>query len=105
MMPDVPEKDFQLLWNSHGREIVSLCGLLEDGMRGAHTEEFVGLSPREKECLTWLATGLAPKQISHRLAISDRTLEKHIGSAKKKLRANTRDHAVARALMLGVIHP
>lgn len=39
------------------------------------------------------------------LNIDDKTIEKHIGKAKKKLRANTRDHAVAKALMLGLIDP
>lgn len=61
------------------------------------------LSAREKECLRWVGAGLESKGIAHRLAISTRTVEHHIANAIAKLGANSRSHAVAKALILNLI--
>ena len=63
------------------------------------------LSPRERECLLHLAAGLRTKEISDRLNLSDATVAFHIQNAKRKLGADTREQAVARAVVLGVITP
>lgn len=63
------------------------------------------LSPRESDCLLLLAAGLRTKDISERLKISDATTTFHLNNAKAKLGADTREQAVARAVVLGLITP
>lgn len=57
------------------------------------------LSPRERDCLALLSTGLRTAQIADRLALSVPTVSEYISNARKKLGARTRPEAVARALM------
>lgn len=102
---DEDRNTFGGMWVDKQREIVSIVGLLEIGMRQQHFSSVVGLSSREKEVLEWLASGLRPDQIADRLAIGYRTVDKYVVSAKYKLNATTRDHAVAKALILNLIHP
>lgn len=104
-MPDVGLREFPRYWNHAGAEVLAICGVLDAGMRQQHMEELVGLSPREKECLTWLAAGLRPGEIADRLAIGGKSIEKYVGGAKRKLRATTRDHAVAKAIIFNLISP
>lgn len=63
------------------------------------------LSPREKECLLWLAQGLRNKQIADRLGLRPVTVELHLKNARKKLGAETREQAIAIALLNGLISP
>lgn len=63
------------------------------------------LSPREGECLLHLASGLRTKEISHKLKVSDATVAFHIQNAKRKLGAETREQAVAKAIILGLVTP
>lgn len=63
------------------------------------------LSPRETEVLTWLARGLRADQIAHELGIARVTADLHVANAKRKLGAATREQALARALVLGLIEP
>ncbi len=104
-MPNVPRAEFARYWRYRGPEILTICGLVDSGMRRQHIGEIIGLSGREKECLTWLASGLRPDQIADRLNIGSKSIEKYIKSAREKLKANTRDHAVAKALIFNLIRP
>lgn len=61
------------------------------------------LTPRQTECLTWLATGLNPQEIADKIGISYHTVKMHLDTAKERLKATTRIQAVARALTLGLI--
>lgn len=61
------------------------------------------LSPREAECLSLLACGKRPQEIAVVLNTHPKTVEKQIASARRKLGARTREHAVARALALGLV--
>lgn len=63
------------------------------------------LTPRESECLLWLSKGLRTKEISDKLNLSDHTVSFHLNNAKAKLGAETREQAVARAVVLGLIVP
>lgn len=65
----------------------------------------VRLSPREKECLELLSTGLKNDRIAAKLGVSEVTVRLHFTNARKKLRTSTREQAVARAAMLGLIAP
>jgi DNA-binding CsgD family transcriptional regulator len=61
------------------------------------------LSPRERECLTWLAIGLRHDRIAERLGITRPTVELHLANARRKLDARTREQALARAVALGLL--
>ncbi len=54
------------------------------------------LSPRESECLRWVADGKTDFEVGKILSISPRTVRFHIRNAKEKLGVATRIQAVAR---------
>ncbi len=63
----------------------------------------IDLTPRERECLQWAATGKSEWEISQILGISEHTSEKHLLNAKTKLGAVNRVQAVAEAIRRGYI--
>ena len=63
------------------------------------------LAPRERECLLWASLGRSTKQISHKLNLAESTVNEYLATAAKKLGANNRQHAIAKAILLGVIKP
>lgn len=65
----------------------------------------IGLTPRERECLLWLAKGLRNEQIAHRLGLKPVTVEFHLANARNKLGARTREQALAIALQKGLVEP
>lgn len=83
----------------------SIGQLMDAAFFAKHIIGYYGLSPRERDVLSWLAAGLRPDHIADRLGVGAGTVDKYIVNAKEKLSARTRDHAVARALMLGLINP
>ena len=58
----------------------------------------IGLTPREKECLQYIASGFRTSDIAHHLNRSKSMIDRHVASARIKLRARTLPEAVARAL-------
>jgi LuxR family transcriptional regulator, quorum-sensing system regulator BjaR1 len=62
-----------------------------------------GLTPRELECLRWVALGKTDAEMAVILSISPRTARFHVENAKLKLRAQTRIQAVAQAMRLNAI--
>lgn len=63
------------------------------------------LSPREQQCLRWAADGKTSWEISCLLHISERTANFHLQAIAQKLGVFSRQHAIARALLLGLIQP
>lgn len=63
------------------------------------------LTPRETECLQWLARGLNNAGIAARMHVTLPTVALHLINARKKLGAQTREQAVAQAVKLGLIEP
>ncbi|WP_340556838.1 response regulator transcription factor [Streptomyces sp. GSL17-111] len=63
------------------------------------------LSPRESEILQLLAEGLANRQISRRLFISEATVKTHLVHIYDKLDVDSRTAAVAAGLAAGLIRP
>lgn len=98
------ERDAEEVLQAHGRDI-ELAALLFHAR--FHDElspqDVIGLSNREIECLKWAAVGLLTKEIAFRLSLSDKTVEFHMRNATKRLNARNRTHAVARALVYGLI--
>jgi DNA-binding CsgD family transcriptional regulator len=63
------------------------------------------LTPRERDCLSWVAAGRSTKAISELLHLSPATVNEYISNAAAKLGASTRAQACARALLLGLVTP
>ena len=61
------------------------------------------LTPREREVLQMLASGLANKEIAAKLSISDHTAKFHVASILGKLGASTRTEAVAIGIRRGLV--
>jgi DNA-binding NarL/FixJ family response regulator len=61
------------------------------------------LSPREREILILVATGLTDIQIAQSLSLSRRTVSKHVQSIYTKLAINSRSAATRLALESGLI--
>jgi len=64
----------------------------------------VALTPREVEVLTWVAKGLANKEIAARLGTASGTVKMHVQNILAKLDATDRTHAVTIGLARGIIH-
>lgn len=65
--------------------------------------ELPGLSPREIQILRQLALGRTDKRIENSLNLSVKTVNHHVNHILIKLGATKRTHAVAKALMTGLI--
>jgi LuxR family quorum sensing-dependent transcriptional regulator len=63
------------------------------------------LTPRERECLQWVAAGKTDWEISQILSISEQTVHGYVQNAMTKLGARTRAQAVALALLSAQIRP
>jgi DNA-binding NarL/FixJ family response regulator len=61
------------------------------------------LTPREREILVLIGSGLTMRQMATRLGISPRTVETHVAKLYRKLEVRTRVQAVSRAVALGLI--
>jgi len=61
------------------------------------------LSPREREVLALVASGLPNKAIAHALGISDHTVKFHVSSLLNKLGAASRTEAVTLATRQGIL--
>jgi DNA-binding NarL/FixJ family response regulator len=64
----------------------------------------VALTPREVEVLTFVARGLANKEIAEQLGTASGTIKMHIQNILGKLGAADRTHAVTIALQRGILH-
>ncbi|MCC5977826.1 MAG: LuxR family transcriptional regulator, partial [Salinarimonas sp.] len=63
------------------------------------------LTGREAECLLWAGEGKTAWEISQILAIAERTVVFHLTNATSKLKASSRQHAVSKAILSGVLRP
>lgn len=73
-----------------------------DQLRGTPAK-LVALSPREREILSWIATGKTSWETSSILGISETTVNFHLRNACRKLDASNRLVACVRAATLGLI--
>ncbi len=82
-------------------QLITLVHLFHGSAIGVLTRERLGiteLSPRERDALSLIASGLRQGQIADRLGISISAVEQYLSNARRKLRARTLHEAVARAL-------
>jgi len=98
-----------LVWLLSNLERHSL--LLEEVKRGAHharkppdSAEFMGLSRRELDVLSWVAEGKTNAEIGFLLGLSPRTVQKHLEHIFQKLGVETRT-AAAKRFLSSNLHP
>jgi len=60
------------------------------------------LTPRELECLRWVAAGKTDWEIGKIMVLSRTTVKTHVDQARRKLGARTRSQAVARLVLSGL---
>lgn len=65
----------------------------------------IHLTPREREALLWIACGLSSKGAARKMNVTPKAIDFHLANAMRKLGTPTRTHAVARAVVLGLIEP
>jgi DNA-binding CsgD family transcriptional regulator len=89
------ERDALELIRPHLGNLYRLCAAL--GRAGWAPAQAWQLTPREHDVLHWLAAGKTDRDIGAILAISPRTVHKHLQRIYEKLGVETRTAAVARA--------
>lgn len=95
--------EFDRHWPEISAMILPMVQVMHCHFVKDHLPAHYALSQRETDVLSWLALGLRPDEIADQLTLGYRTVDKYIVAAKEKLCANSRDHAVARALSLGLL--
>jgi len=63
------------------------------------------ITRREMEILKWIKAGKTTSDIAEILTLSPWTVKNHVRAALRKLSAETRSHAVAKAISLGILDP
>jgi DNA-binding CsgD family transcriptional regulator len=61
------------------------------------------LTPRERECIAYVADGRSDWDIADVMSISETTVVTHIQNAKRKLGSRTRAQAVAQCYLKGLL--
>lgn len=85
---------------------VSVRDAVESGFAALdESSEEVLLTPREIEVLAAAAKGMSNKEIGRELGISLHTVKFHLESLTRKLHAQGRTEAVAKAITLGLLQP
>ncbi len=65
-------------------------------------EPIARLSPRELECLRWVAAGKTDWEIGKIIGLSQTTVKTHVDQGRRKLAAKSRPQAVARMVLFGL---
>lgn len=100
----IPEAELERHKDEICSRLLAVGKIMDTAFLSKHIIGHYGLSARERDVLSWLAAGLRPDQIADRLGVGAGSVDKYIVNAKEKLSARTRDHAVARALILGLLN-
>lgn len=105
----LPDEEFAKLFKARRHEIHLVATYFHErlialGFPDPLPSNF-NLSPREIEIMTWTARGKLREDIADILSISDETVKKHIANICHKFQVHNKTHAVAIALIHGLIIP
>jgi DNA-binding CsgD family transcriptional regulator len=67
-------------------------------------QQLAALSPRERDALAMISSGMSRGQIAETMKISENTLRVYLDSARNKLGGLNMPHAVAIAVRTGLIN-
>jgi NarL family two-component system response regulator YdfI len=81
----------------------ALSGQLDGERLPPIKPELDALTPREREVLDMLASGLSNKEIAWRMKISEHTVKFHVASVFAKLDVSTRTEAVMQGIRRGLV--
>lgn len=105
---DEPQRDWDLRWPELVRDTVVAANYLHtrvmEQFAGETLADLDALTRRETEALKWAAEGRSAKLIAHLMGIAPDTVHAHLDSARHKLCALNRSHAIVKALRAGIIH-
>lgn len=99
-------REFQKIVEAHGFKLASIAHIMHHAsirQIWASDGGDRGLSPRERDCLQFVADGKRHEAIAHALGLARVTVDLHLRGARKKLEARTLTQAVAKGVLLGVI--
>lgn len=97
---DAGDKDWQRLRLDYLRDFQVLALHLHQAVlriAGHQSKEHVRISPRERECLRWIAEGKTYWETAMILGLSEHTVRCYLESARHKLGAANNSHAVNKA--------
>jgi DNA-binding CsgD family transcriptional regulator len=97
--------EFDDMWRIHQWSIRAIVRAFDIRLRNRFSHEMFPLTVLERSCLEYLAAGHRPKQIAYRTGRTVRAVRTAIYTACRKLRACNAEHAVAAALVFGLIAP
>ena len=83
------------------RPLVDALG--KDQSAGGQTAPVSGLTPRQRDVLRLIATGLTNKEAAAALSLSPRTVEMHVASVLERLNCRARTDAIKKATDLGLV--
>lgn len=75
------------------------------GLRSDEAKTVEVLTRRELECLKWAAEGKSSWEIGQLLKITERTAVFHLQNVCRKLRVATRQQAITKGMILGLLDP
>ena len=78
---------------------------LRDLCGPGHRAEPLPVTPREREVLSLVATGLTNREIAERLVVSEHTVHRHVTNLLRKLGLPSRTAAAAHAVRHGLLDP
>ena len=101
------EEEFNLELHQRTLTLISLAPYIHSAVRrilnvDEQTTAAHSLSPREVECLSWIAHGKSYEDIAQILSISRNTVITHVNRAKVKLAVNTPQQAVSLLISSGL---
>lgn len=67
--------------------------------------DIVTLTPRQRECLAWVACGKSSADIAQIIGTTATTVDEHVATACRKLGVRTRTQAAIEAVLRGLISP
>ena len=102
------EREWSLRRDQFKKEALLLAYCVHEAVVRIQNEapviDFNLITRRECEALSWIAEGKTIEDVGVILGISDETVKAHLDSARSKLSALNRPHAVAKAFRMGLIY-
>lgn len=105
---DTNNKEFDQLFNLKRFQLQILATYAHEKIISLGIDNVVKIeriTPREKDILSWVARGKTYWEISKILSIQEDTVRKHMKNVLRSMNASNSSHAIARAIMLGIIIP